>query len=641
MLRRLVGFGAAILFIQVCLSSCIDVWNLLEGSQQSFHDLFLYNTALILPYIGTTTVRESPLVIQVMNNDTSPRNSSIYLRSETETSTVDCGVLIPIPGMFTNEFQRQIFTRLMLDTQYNLTFLQTHELVAPVIDCTFTGLVFGDPSSLRLFFIMRAINNPEDVRLLTVSMQTVDYQFVNRTSVHGPAAVASITFLDDLKATEVKHHFVLSIGYPFSQLSFQAYEYVRMTADTFWELKSIPSLASATVKHVHAACRQGIYKKNERDQSNTGNAIWPLDQDPLQAISAMRYFGSPTLRNSWAWVHGVHIFLVVGMLFNLVVLVAISSNRLRADGQLWLGDAFIMINSRLWLLLPIVLISWALEGFWTLLEFCIHDGNAISKMQSLFIYESIVRADLMILCICLADIMGRTTRERVEPVLALVMFYVIFDYRLTILQWSPTLTEIVTTYTNADFYLSVKEDPAFSLITPMRLWSVHELQVAPARFVVSALTPIFAPFIICIAGYILMRKVFRRILRRFKHEVSVFNPNETHLSDSTLFEEATGTKLYDRSGFVSHYENTKVVHGVNFATADGIYSSGFVIANGQFLVQTSCLWEIWVIKITGIRFTDIYVYDVKGDEVQQRSRLVYPLTLSVRDLLSLNIHKLQ
>lgn len=468
-LRRLVGFGAAILFMQICSSACVDIWNLLMGSQQNFHDLFLYDTALILPYIGTTTVRESPLVLQVMNNDTIPRDSSIYLRNEVETSSDDCGVSVPIPGMFTNEFQRQIFTRLMLDPQYNLTFLQTHELVAPVIDCTFTGLVFGDPSSLRLFFIMRALNDPEDVCLLTVSMQTVDYQFVNRSSVHGPAAVATITFLNDLQATQVKHHFVLSIGYPFKELSFQVYELVGVTADTFWMLKSIPSSASATVKHVKTACRQGIFMTNEREQSNTGNAIWPLDHDPLQAISKMRYFGAPTLRNSWAWLHGVHFFLVVGMLFNLVVLIVVSSNRLRADGRLWLGDAFIALNSCLWLLLPTILLSWALEGFWTLLEFCIHDGNAISKMQIVFIYESIMRADLMMLCICLADIMGRVARERIEPVLALAAFYVIFDLQLTILQWVPTLTDIVTTYTNADFYISVKEDPAFSLITPMRL----------------------------------------------------------------------------------------------------------------------------------------------------------------------------
>lgn len=107
--------------------------------------------------------------------------------------------------------------------------------------------------------------------------------------------------------------------------------------------------------------------------------------------------------------------------------------------------------------------------------------------------------------------------------------------------------------------------------------------------------------------------MFHRVSRGFKHQVSAFNPSEE--TTRTLFEEATGTELLDRSGFVSQYENSKIVHGVTFATADGIYSSGFVIANGKFLVQTSCLSEIWVIKITGVRSTDIYVYDIKGDEV--------------------------
>lgn len=166
------------------------------------------------------------------------------------------------------------------------------------------------------------------------------------------------------------------------------------------------------------------------------------------------------------------------------------------------------------MLLPIVLVSWFLEDGWSLLELCIHDGNAISETQSIFIYESIMRADLMLICVSLADFMGRLAKERIDPALALVLFYLVFEFRLPILQWSSPLASIVTAYTDADYYLAIKQDPAVSHITPMRLWSVHELKQAPIRFVLAALTPIFGSFIVSIAAYVLARKLFGRRLRR-------------------------------------------------------------------------------------------------------------------------------
>lgn len=95
-----------------------------------------------------------------------------------------------------------------------------------------------------------------------------------------------------------------------------------------------------------------------------------------------------------------------------------------------------------------------------------------------------------------------------------------------------------------------------------------------------------------------------------------------------------------RFGFLSHYASTKSVQGKFFATADGIYSSDFVIANSKFLVQGSNVWEIWAMKITGAHFVDVYAYEPHGDEAQQRAILVYPSTLAIKDLIRLNIHQL-
>lgn len=96
--------------------------------------------------------------------------------------------------------------------------------MTPVIDCTFSGLILGDSMALRLFFVMCGLQNPEDVGLLAVIMQTVDYQLVDHSNVHGPAMLGTVAVLTDLQATEVKHYFVLGIGYPFITMSLQSYE---------------------------------------------------------------------------------------------------------------------------------------------------------------------------------------------------------------------------------------------------------------------------------------------------------------------------------------------------------------------------------------------------------------------------------
>lgn len=140
--------------MQISLSACIDIRNVLVGAQHGSMDAVLYQSKLLQSYMGSTTMRQSPLVTRVLQNDSRPRDYSIYLQSEAEISTVGCGVATDIQDIYTNDFQRQFFTQVQQDTQYNLTFLESYELVVPVVDCGFSGLVYADRSALRLFYIV-------------------------------------------------------------------------------------------------------------------------------------------------------------------------------------------------------------------------------------------------------------------------------------------------------------------------------------------------------------------------------------------------------------------------------------------------------------------------------------------------------
>ncbi|KAF1318979.1 hypothetical protein FI667_g13503, partial [Globisporangium splendens] len=103
---------------------------------------------------------------------------------------------------------------------------------------------------------------------------------------------------------------------------------------------------------------------------------------------------------------------------------------------------------------------------------------------------------------------------------------------------------------------------------------------------------------------------------------------------------ATGAALQNRYGVVSDYVNCWYIKGMKYASADGIYCNGFVIANDKFLVATVDLLSIILMKIIRYRFQNVYIYDVDGNTVNQRARLAYPQTISWSDLMHININVL-
>ncbi|KAJ0404284.1 hypothetical protein ATCC90586_001441 [Pythium insidiosum] len=161
----------------------------------------------------------------------------------------------------------------------------------------------------------------------------------------------------------------------------------------------------------------------------------------------------------------------------------------------------------------------------------------------------------------------------------------------------------------------------------------------------------------CVAHY--KDAITRRVKRAIPWKTSVhavqINPSEPSYGDHdgkdsstansiaagpprTQFEIATGATLANQFGLVCDYDNYVFIKGLRFASADGIYSNGFVIANRKFLVQIDDLTTIFFMKLFRVRFRNVYAYDVDGYSVQEMARLVYPDTMSYRDLFSLSIH---
>lgn len=76
---------------------------------------------------------------------------------------------------------------------------------------------------------------------------------------------------------------------------------------------------------------------------------------------------------------------------------------------------------------------------------------------------------------------------------------------------------------------------------------------------------------------------------------------------------------------------------MKFASADGVYCSGYVIVNGKFLVASKDLQAIVMMKLVRARYRNVYAYEIEGNNVQDAARLVFPDTFTWTDLWHLKV----
>ncbi|EGZ04989.1 hypothetical protein PHYSODRAFT_342829, partial [Phytophthora sojae] len=200
------------------------------------------------------------------------------------------------------------------------------ELVAPVVDCTFGLLVLGDPTAVRVYYLVRNQSDTEQVLLLSTSLSAQDYQVAQQFQ-RGPAAILQLAPINDTQATTLERQLTVTLNYPYvSDPAFAYSELEAIDGDNYWLLKTFP---------------------------NQHNA------DPAKTN------GGGILVLYWAWTHAIHGAFALTDIFNLSVLAFIIYRRLRM-GHVWVGDAFATISNSLLYRGVIVIFCSHLNGYWTI-----------------------------------------------------------------------------------------------------------------------------------------------------------------------------------------------------------------------------------------------------------------------------------
>ncbi|TMW66150.1 hypothetical protein Poli38472_003915 [Pythium oligandrum] len=609
---RFLVFAAAWRCIVVSFASVSATLALLRGSNIPSMDGGAIYYPMVMGYAGSGSLRDSPLVTMALGNTTQPRDDTIYL-SATGFSTESCVLFGAQAIIMGNTFLRSVYTEIVDDTSYSLHQLTEMELIAPIVDCTYVNTGDSGAAGARLYYLTRGKANPDRVLMLVITLSNQQYSIPAQAET-GPAGVATLQIFSDMRETNLTTSFLVSIGYPMEPMSFRVYNYLNQSDDGQWILRNIPASSDELPKVLYTSLREGLFLKAQSQQSNINNMVSRLPNTPTEAVAVWQFITTPVLRDTWAWVHLVHLFIGVRVLMSLLILCLSVYRNLRA-GKLWIGDAFVALSSTQSLTAAVVLFSMYMNEFWTLQEFCYNSAYTSLGLPSRATYDNIMRADLLTLFLGACGIIGSLFRERIDPLLVMICFEIGYGARMQIINGIP---KVLLQVQIAGFFIFIQNVvprlEGQELISPMLTQGEHAMDTKNVPLIFACLVPIFLMLVVII-GYVILRKIYRH-----------FYPEELHIQRNTtgtarsenedaflaqkrvltLFEIATGAELENRFGLVCDYETCIFIKGMKFASADGIYSNGFVIANKKYLVSADDVWTIIAMKILRKRFTNVW-----------------------------------
>lgn len=639
-LRRLVTIAAALYYVYLSIDAVISTMTFATAQARAPHESQIVLPSFILQaFTGNGPIRSSPL-FGILRNSTMPRNDTLYL-GFAGPGFQPCETSNGGPTAYSNAFVRQIYDTLVRDTAFNSTFLKSHELILPVVDCTFVLIMAGVNTVLRTFYLMRSTTNPDEVLFMSVTFSTQDYS-IPAQKQSGHIGLADISVMSDMSQRQLENYCAISKGYPYDEFAFKPCVRKGVTVDHHLIIHTVPEFPELEAsKEILISNRGGMFVGTEYVQSNILYDHSLVSTTPDEVISVWVLSGGAVYHDTWAWVHFIHLYFAADTLFSMLVLFLVIYQNFHAE-SIWIGDAFTSISNSLTYRGLIILLTWAINRFWTLFEYAVNYADITNDSARSLDLRSI-HADLLTIYLSLASILGILLRERIDPALVVIAFEVGFQGRFIIMTHFPTTIQFLKDFAHDDTEMGMQQvHTSVSSRSPMGAWTAHEAEAKDIKVISATIMPIFLPML-TIVQYAILRKIYRHFRPekiRVLKVTSYSDKNDTLSalkSSYTMFEIATGAALQVRYGVVSDNENYLFIKGLKYASADGIYCSGYVIANGKFLIATEDLMAIILMKLTHLRFAKIYVHDVHEHTVHQTARLLYPSMISWADLYRINI----
>lgn len=654
-IRRLLALVTAILYVLASTMSAMAAVTVLRGQEYKSLPPEPYNNDLMAGYAGVGSLAGSPLVQRVLQGDTSTNRSDVvYLETPTTFSFDGCTKVEAFDSyLYGATYLRFLFTQLKTQLAYNFTLMNDLDLIAPVVDCTFDLLEWGDVSGARVFYLTRKISDPAKVILLSTSMSVQNYYITSHLR-RGPALFASMAIIDDMSAATIDYKYGIALNYPYEAIpNFVVCEVIETTVNGFWRLHDVPvNAATDDQREILSSFLVGFYIDSAVSQSNIHNWYWNVfPNNPVAEVTNWSWQGFTESRDSWAWSHCVHGIFAFYTAFQICVLLLVMFQRFRA-GDFWIGDAFASVSSSLLYRGVFVLISNQLNGYYTWTEYALSIGYTLADVSSNVHYRwDLILTDMLTLYINVVSVISYAVKERIDPTFAFATFGITYYFRTNAVKLLPFFRTALEAYATSNYALAKSQvGTSVESLAPFSLYTVQHAKM-DGRFM--AIGFVIASLLFGLGNiglFIIARKLLRR-RRRSKLAASTGarrteslqrRPSGQIDSELTMFESATGAVLSSRYGVITDYENYLTENDKRYATIDAVYGTGFLVANRRFLIARGDLMAILIIKLTRIRFKNVFVYEFVDKETpKQTSRLLYPRTIDWSDLSRLDVCKLR
>lgn len=646
LVRRLAVLAAAFQYLILSMQatrSTIEVLLSVPSPKRSFG---ASTTSLIAGYAGDNLIRNSKLVQDVLEGDTEPRDYVLFLETATKVSKSSCSEVPQFNSKIYNyDFLTRVYSEIVSDSSYNTTVLTDLELVVAVVDCTSTQLVRNDPANIRLFNVVRSRRNPADMYLVDVLLSMQAYTMLSHKKF-GPALDLRVSIIQDMRSAVTEQLHMMALTYPYQRaLKLEVYEFIRITDDSYSEMRSVPRDPTISpVQHLLTSRKRGFY--NHDVQANLHSVNSKLDVTSAKnALTTWEWYGQSQINDAWAWVHGIHFFFGTQTLISIIIVAIVSYEKIKV-GKIWIGDPFSSVSTLAFVSRGfLVVISWYINSFWTLREYALMNAARLSHTEPIHVHDELVHCDVLVVFLGFVAFLSWLARERIDPAIAILFFELVHANRLRIIATFPiVLAEVVSYSAWMNQLGDVIKTPAVAAMSPLSFWCTIQIPPVNIRFLAASFSPKVG-LLMMFACYAALRKLYRK---SFPERPQVRSGQSVAVSDNgkatatlkghlTNFEISTGAELQTRFGIISDYNNYVYFKGMKFASADGVYCSGYVIVNNKLLVQSKQLLGIIMMKVVRARLTNIYAYEVDGNTVKDTARLVYPETFTWSELWHLNV----
>lgn len=302
LLHRVVILAVAIWYLAICGRATLSKLNLVQDKHYPIVVSAPSVQYLMGTYICATTIRESPLVMLALQNDTSPRNGTLYLEAVGPSFTICTGISPLIVEVYSDVFLRSMYNSVVRDTKYNITSLaeEETELIAPVVNCLSMVVIHSFQPLGKFNFLVRKKHRPDDVVMVSLLLSNQEYH-IETQNERGSTGIAAFSYISDLRTKSVEHYYAISLGYPYAELNFRVYQFLNVTEDNWWCLQNIPDIVSGEIRKllITSQC-SGFYMKSSTEQTNVNHSVIVISTTPIDDIVQWTTAAKAVIHNSWA-----------------------------------------------------------------------------------------------------------------------------------------------------------------------------------------------------------------------------------------------------------------------------------------------------------------------------------------------------